>query len=115
MALTITKEFLGGSANGKSIPVAAVAIASGTVVHTAHATAKDEVWLYATNVTDAAVILTIGFGGKATGDLIYITIPPKSGMYQILPGMPITASNIVYASASVANAINLIGWVNRIA
>jgi len=55
---TFSKVILSGSTNGKAVKVAATATA-GTTIHTAHATALDEIWLYAHNSSASAVKLTL--------------------------------------------------------
>lgn len=111
---TYSKVILSGSTNGRPIKVAATASA-GATIHTAHATAIDEVWLYATNTSTSAVKLTLEFGGiTSPDDNIEATIPPESGLVQVCPGLPLTNSLVVKAFAGSANVINIVGWVNRI-
>jgi hypothetical protein len=109
-----TKVNLSASTNGRGIKVAATSSA-GTTIHTANATAQDEIWAYATNTSTSPVVLTLEFGGtSAPDDNIVITIPPKSGLLQIIPGVPLTNSLVLKAFAGTANVINIFGWVNRI-
>ena len=61
---TFSKLKLSGSTNGRGIAVTATATL-GTTIHTAHATALDEIWLYAANIDSTARILTVEFGGVA--------------------------------------------------
>jgi len=98
------------------LPVKAVQTASpGTLVHTAHATAKDEVWLYAYNGHTADVVLTVEYGGAVVPDQnIIITIPTKAGLTLIIPGLLLTNSRTIRAFAATANVITLSGYVNRI-
>lgn len=111
--MSISKEFLSGSTNGRPIEVAQTATA-GTLLHTASASAKDEVWLWATNNDTEDRVLTIEFGGvTATDDHIVETIPAKSTVL-VVPGAPISNSLAVRAFAAAANVINCFGHVNRI-
>jgi hypothetical protein len=110
---TYTKLNLSASSNGRPIAVAATS-SSGTLLHTAHATAKDEVWLYATNISSGAVDLTIEFGGTSASDRIIQSIPAKSGLAIDVPGVPLTGGVAVRAYAGTASVINIVGWVNRI-
>ena len=53
---TFSKVVLSGGTSGADILVAATATA-GTLIHTANATALDEIWLWAQNNTTADVVL----------------------------------------------------------
>jgi len=109
-----TKTILSGSTNGRPIKVVAIAT-PGTLIHTAHATSIDEIYLYACNTSTAAILLTIEFGGVTSpDDLIEFNIPAESGLYCICPGLPLTGGLIVRAFAESANLITIIGFVNRI-
>jgi predicted deacylase len=113
---TFTKLALSGSTNGRGIAVAATATL-GTTIHTAHATALDEVWLYAANIHSSAVTLTVEFGGATTtSDLIQQEIAETpSGLVLVCAGLLVTGSVVVTAFAGTGNKIELFGFVNRIA
>lgn len=113
---TFTKLKLSGSTDGKAVKVAATATA-GTTIHTAHATALDEIWLYAHNSSSATVKLTLEFGGTAApDDHIEINIGAEgTGLVLVSPGLLLTNSLVVKAFAATANVITLTGYVNRIA
>lgn len=112
---TYSKNILSGSTNGRQIKVAATASA-GTLIHTAHATALDEIWLYAVNDTATDRLLTIQWGGTtATDDDIEFTVKAQNGLYLIVPGLLLTGGTVVRAfCAAAANAIQISGYVNRI-
>ena len=111
---TYTKIQLSGGTTGKNIKVAATATA-GTLIHTAHATSIDELWLWAVNTDTTDRKLTIEFGGvTAPDDLIEMTIPLEDGPYLIIPGWTLTNSLVVRAFAATANVIICNGFVNRI-
>ena len=111
---TYTKEILSGSTDGAPVKVAATATA-GTLIHTASATAKDEIYLWAVNTDTVARKLTIEWGGTTAPDnLIEVTIQPEAGLVPIVPGLPLTNSKVVRAFAAAANVINVVGYVNRI-
>ena len=111
---TISKQFLSGSTNGRNIKIAASASA-GTLVHTAHASDKDEVWLWATNTSGVDVKLTIEWGGTtAPDDHVEVTIPAEEGDHLVIPGKIISGGLAVRAFAATANVINVSGYVNRI-
>jgi hypothetical protein len=112
--MAFTKVLLSGSTSGKQIKVAATATA-GTLIHTAHATALDEIWIEAHNSSASPVLLTIEWGGVASpDDLIQVTIPSKSGYMWVVQGNPLTGALVVRAFAASANVILISGYVNRI-
>jgi hypothetical protein len=111
---TFSKLKLSGSTNGRQIKVAETATA-GTLLHTAHATALDEVWLFAVNSDTTARKLTIEWGGvSAPDDLIEVTIPAESGYVCVVPGLVVTGEVVVRAFAASANVVLVNGYVNRI-
>jgi hypothetical protein len=113
-----TKEVLSGTpADGRPIPVAATAT-PGTLIHTAHASAKDEIWLWVSNVTGGAATLTIEWGGVTDpGDHLVkaLSIPANSSLVLVVPGIPLMNSKVVRAFSGTASALNINGFVNRIA
>jgi len=112
---TFSKQKFSESTNGRQIKVVATA-SSGTLIHTAHATAWDEVWLYAVNDTATDRLLNIQWGGTtATDDDIEYTVKAQNGLYLIIPGLILTGSTTIRAyCAAAANAIQISGYVNRI-
>jgi len=112
--MALAKLNLSGSTNGRQIKVAATATL-GTTIHTAHASALDELWLFAVNTDSVERKLTIEFGGVSSpDDLLEITLPPECGLVTIVPGIPLTGAVVVTAFASAANVVNVSGFVNRI-
>lgn len=109
-----SKVKLSGSTDGRQILVVATATA-GTLIHTAHATALDEVWLWAVNSDTTARKLTIEWGGVTSpNDLIEVTIPPESGYLMVVPGNILTNSLVVRAFCASASVVAINGFVNRI-
>lgn len=116
---SFSKQVLSGSpsASGKGIEVTATTMsASATLIHTAHATALDEIWLYAANQTSTSQTLTIGWGYSSdVADTIDIVIPGDAGLILVVPGLILTGGNTVRASATNApDDITIFGYVNRI-
>jgi hypothetical protein len=111
---TYSKEFLsGGTGDGLGIKVVATATA-GTTIHTAHATAQDEIHLWAWNTDTVNRVLTVEFGGATDpDDLIEMDIPFQDGLYLVVPGLPLT-NLVVKAFAAAANIIVVHGFVNRL-
>jgi hypothetical protein len=109
-----TKLKLSGSTDGKGIKVTQTATA-GDTIHTAHATALDEIWIYAVNGGATSIKLTIEWGEATAPDgNIECHIPGESGLQLIIPGLLLTNSLVVKAFAGTANVIILHGYVNRI-
>jgi hypothetical protein len=112
---TYTKSLLSGSTDGKGIKVVATSTL-GTTIHTAHATAIDEVYLYAVNSSAASVKLTIEWGEATAPDgNIEYTVAAEDGLYLVIPGLVLTNSLVITAFAASANVVLIHGFVNRIA
>lgn len=112
--MTISELQLSGSTDGRNIKVVAIATA-GTLVHTAHATSLDKLWLYAVNTDTTDRKLTIEAGGVSDpDDLIEAIIPAEDGPYLIVPGIPYSGSVVIRAFAAAASVINVFGHVTRI-
>ena len=112
---TFSKIKFSESTDGLPVKVVQTATA-GTLVHTAHASALDEVWLYAYNGHSADVVLTVEFGGASVPDQnIVLTVSTKSGLALVVPGLILTNSKTLKAFAATANVITLSGYINRIA
>ena len=115
MATTFTKLKLSGSTDGTGIIVVATATA-GTLIHTAHATALDEIWLWCQNFGGAAAVkLTVEYGAVTSGSHIEVTVPGEAGMLLVVPGLLLTNSLVVRAFAASASQMSIYGYVNRIA
>lgn len=110
--MAIEKLFLNGTpGNGRQVKVAATA-SPGTVIHTAHAEAKDEVWLWLYNNGTAVATVTIEWGGVTADDRKIFEVDPKAAGIIAIPGHTLTNSLLVRAYASAAVYID--GHVNRI-
>tara|TARA_Y100000310_G_scaffold319659_1_gene375187 strand:+ start:2179 stop:2556 length:378 start_codon:yes stop_codon:yes gene_type:complete len=120
---TFGKHRLSQSKNGRQIKVAATTT-PGTLVHVGadgyhivqgNTTKQDEVWIYATNQDTSSIALTIEFGGVTSpDDLITVTVPSKSGLMLIVPGLISWGGVEIRAFAGTTNKILLSGYVNRI-
>ena len=111
---TFSKLVLSGSTNGKGIKVVQT-VTAGTTIHTAHATALDEIWLYAVNSSASAVKLTIEWGEATAPDgNIELSVTGESGLVLISAGLLLTNSLVVKAFAATASVVMIHGFVNRI-
>ena len=110
---TFEKLILSGSTNGRAVKIVATATA-GTLLHTAHATDLDEVWVWAFNSDTTARKLTLEVGGVLVDDTLEQTIPPESGLVLVIPGLILTGSVVLRAFCATANVVMCVGYVNRI-
>lgn len=116
---TYSRILLSGSTSGRPIPVVATATA-GTLIHTAvaGAVAYDEVYMWVSNVTGTAATLTIEWGGVTDpGDhsVKAVSIPANSPEIPIMTGQVMNGGLVVRAFSGTASALNITGYVNRIA
>lgn len=116
---TYSRVLLSGSTNGRVIPIAATAT-PGTAIHTAVAgtSAFDEIYLWASNVTGSAATLTLEWGGVTDpGDHITkaVSIPANSPPIPIVTGQVLNNGLALKGFSGTASAINVSGYVNRIA
>lgn len=120
MANAVAKVPFSASTQGQGIKVAATST-PGTLIHTTgiSATILDEVWLYVYNSDTSDRLLTIEFGGATAPDQnISLTIPFKSGLILVIPGLSLLGSGAaaltVKAFGATANVLVVSGFVNRI-
>jgi hypothetical protein len=108
---------LSASDGGRGIKVSATASA-GTLIHQAlpnvGANEWDAVWLRGMNTSGSAVKLTVQWGGTtAPDDEIEITLPPESGLTDLIEGQVLNGGREVRAYAAVADVVVLHGVVHR--
>lgn len=115
--MTTTTIALTGSGSGKPIPVN-TSSSPGVLVHTAPTSAGsyDQLYIWASNVTNAAATLTVQWGGSANvgSDLVQsYSIPANSAPMPIATGQLLNGGLVVYANSGTPNAINLTGYAIR--
>ena len=106
---------LSGTSNGLQNKITATA-STGDTIHTAHASALDEIWLWAVNssATDRELTIQWGETGAPDGNIRY-TVPSKDGLHLIVPGILLTNSLLVTGFvAAESDVIMVTGYVNRI-
>lgn len=115
MPQDFSKLKLSGSTDGKAIKLSQTAT-PGNLLHTASATALDEVWVWFVNSTaGAAVKVTVEWGEVTSPDgHIEVSIPGESGLLLAIPGLLLTNSLVVRAYAATTNIIMAHGFVNRV-
>ena len=109
---------LGGSTNGRPIPVVATAT-PGTLIHTAIAgtTSFEELYIWASNVTAVAATLTVEFGGVTDpGDHLVkaYSIAANSLPTPIALGQRVQGGVVIRAFSGTASALNITGYYNRV-
>lgn len=114
---TYTKEFLSGSTNGVGIVVQSSSGGTAGTACTIHAapagtTGKDEIWMWAYNSHTANLVLTIEWGTASNPRTI--TVPYRSGLIPVAPGLPVNNGITVQAFCGSAGKIIIDGFVNRI-
>jgi len=116
---SLSTVLLSGSTDGKQIKVTGTGTGSTVIIHTANATAKDAIWLYADNDDTTQRTLTLEVGAATDPDnTLKITIPARGvagsdGRINVLDGYILTNSLILKAYADSANKIKLSGFVVR--
>jgi len=113
-----SKIELSESTDGRQINITATGTA-GNLIHTAlSATGPDnydEVWLYASNVSDADTLITVEWGGVSDpGDLIKVAISPEVGLGLLVPGLILQNALALRVFAEDNLVVNISGFVNRI-
>ena len=112
-----SRQLLSGSTSGKPIPIVATATI-GTTIHTATAVggAFDEIYCWVNNTSAAAVTMTVEWGAAGTGSQMVTaySIPANSSSTPITFGQVLNGGLLCTMFASVANALNVTGFVNRI-
>lgn len=118
--MAISREFLSGSTDGRGIKVTGTGTGASVTIHTADATAKDDIQLYVENKHTADVLVTIEWGGTTDPDDIEEITLSKAGVLTLdgskrLNRRTLSNSIVVKAFASVADVIVVSGFVDRIA
>lgn len=112
-----TRQLLSGSTDGLPIKIAASAT-PGTTIHTASATAKDEIYLWVANTDSSDWTMTVEWGSATDPDGLLcktVTVPANCPPTQFAFGQVLTNSKVVKIFASAANVLTVTGYVNRIA
>ena len=108
--------FSGAPAGSRVIPVAATAT-PGTLIHTAHATNLDAIYLWASNISNSNVLLTIEWGGvlSPTDHICrQVVVRHNSEPRPLITGQVLTGSLVLRVFANVANVCNVSGFATRI-
>ena len=101
-----------GTVNGNLVALAA----TSTTLHTA-VTAEnhmDEIYVYATNIHTADVVVTTEVDGTAAANQSKYTVPKDDGFHLIVPGIRMDNAGTLKAKAGTADVVNCIVVVNRL-
>lgn len=113
--MSAKKLILSGSTDNKLIKVTGTTTGASVTVHTTHATLKEEIWLWAYNGHTADVKLTVEWDGATVPDnLIERTIPFKSGLKLVIPGLAMSGTGTVKLWAATADVIYVTGFANQL-
>lgn len=103
-----------GTTNGRPVKVTSTTSGAANTLHTT-GSGIDEVWVWATNTSGSAVLLTIMLGGTTNpDDYVQALIPAQVGPQLVIPGIRLNGSVAVKAFAATANVINCLLNANRI-
>lgn len=115
--MAVAPRVLSGSTNGRGVKITSTVAGSGNTVHTtvtgAGAGTFDELYLYAVNLATTDKLITLNFGGTASGDKIPFTVPYKDGLYTLINGLRLNGGVLVRAYAASACTVIVHGVVNR--
>lgn len=115
--MPVTGRILSGSTNGRGVKITSTTAASGNVIHTtvtgSVATTFDELYLYAVNLATTDKLVTLNYGGTASGDKIPFTVPTRDGLFALVQGGRLNGGVVVRAYAASACTVVIHGSVNR--
>lgn len=115
---TETRIGLSAATNGATMTVDTTSAFSPMTVHTAGPGIYnwDDIWIWAANTDTISRTISLYFGAHSSvGDMAIgsYDLPPGGMPVLICPGLFLQNSGVVEAFASIANKINLTGYVNR--
>jgi len=112
---TYTEHLLSGSTKGMGISMTGTGTGSADTIHTTPAGASnhDCIVISAVNTHNAAVTLTIEFGGTAATTVIPVELEADAGLQRIVDLEPLNDGAVIKGFASVADKINVFGRVRR--
>lgn len=102
------------STNFLPIIISGTSTGAATLIHTAHATNIDELWLSAYNYSTTDVFINLMLGSSTAGQVLTQVIPAQVGLIPLLAGQTFTGSVVISAYCSVSNAISVLARNNRI-
>jgi len=115
---TETRIGFSAATNGATMTVNTTSAISPMTVHTTGPGIYnwDDIWIWAANTDTVSRTISLYFGAHSSlGDQVVgnYDLPPGGAPVLICPGLFLQNSGVVEAYASIANKINLTGYVNR--
>lgn len=110
---SFSRQLFSGSTNGKPINIAATA-SPGTLIHTAHATDKDVVYLELCDYGAVDTICTVEIGTTGSYQTFRVKVLKDSGPVVAIEKITLTGSQEVRVFCSAANEVVAFGHVDRI-
>ena len=113
---TFTKQKLSGSGTrSRPISLTTTATSGAVTIHASvgNATDFDEIWLWATNIHTGSITLTLEVGTTDEDQHIKAVINPSETVL-VCPGLLMHDGDILKGFATVADKINVFGYVNRL-
>lgn len=113
MSALVTKQLLSGGIDGEPISITGILISTGTTIHTAHASALDNIFLKASNTSSSlAQVLVLQWGGITVTHSLFFKIPTEETLV-IAAGDILTNSKVLKAFTTTASVVNIQGYVDR--
>jgi hypothetical protein len=102
------------SASNNGNPINVIEGSSGTTsVHTSEENVLDELYIWASNYGTGDAVLTLSAGPMSSAsNQVQVSIGQAKGLSLVWPGSPLK-NETLYAKASAADTINLIGFAIR--
>lgn len=110
--MAVSKIIPSGLTDGQALKITQTATA-GNTFHTADASAKDHIFMWAINRDTVNRTLTIELGGATAPDQNVPVVVEPNVPTPVLIGAVLTNSKTVKAFADAANVISVWGEVNR--
>ena len=112
---TLTKQKLSGSGTrSRPISLTTTSTSSAVLIHTSVSgtTDFDEIWVWASNIHTGAITLTLEVGTTDEDQHVKAVINPNETVL-VCPGLLMHDGDVLNGFATVANKINVFGYVNR--
>jgi len=113
----VTTVVFSGSTRGRPIQITGTTTGTANTIHAATTTTGqlDRVFIFLTNTSVSAVIVTIEFGTTGLGNEAYIVVPAKETVLAVdgavLGG---AATDTIKAYAATGSVVNVLGRVERL-
>ena len=86
--------------------------ASASTLHKCSDSAIDEVFLWCGNYDGGDTYLYLGIGDTSVANTVVVSVPSKTGLIQVYPGIP-HQNTTIYAWANSGSSLNIGGYAQR--